>query len=118
MRKFNITVDGKKYEVEVDEILSENSNINTVQQQVAQPIIQEPAKPITTGEGEAIKAPMPGVVLSIICDNKQIKKGEPILMLEAMKMENNIAATKDGFVTVTVAKGANVNTGDILAYIK
>ncbi len=119
MRKFNITVDGKNYIVEVEEIGSSTQSqiskaVSNTEEKASAPA---PAKAVS-GEGEPIKAPMPGVILSITADNKNVKNGEPILVMEAMKMENNISAPKDGFVTVVVSKGANVNTGDILAYIK
>lgn len=121
MRKFNITVDGKNYIVEVEELGNSTSTqsseaISKTEVKASAPA-QAPAKAVS-GEGEPIKAPMPGVILSITADNKNVKTGDPILVMEAMKMENNISAPKDGFVTVVVSKGANVNTGDILAYIK
>ena len=62
---------------------------------------------------------MPGMVVGFkVADGATVKKGDAILVLEAMKMENDIAATADGVVSFVAAKGANVNTGDLLAVIK
>jgi biotin carboxyl carrier protein len=74
----------------------------------------------TKGEGESLKAPMPGTILDIkVTQGSNVKKGEVLFILEAMKMENEITATKDGVVTqISVAKGALVATNDVLAVIQ
>ncbi|MBQ3479472.1 MAG: acetyl-CoA carboxylase biotin carboxyl carrier protein subunit, partial [Clostridia bacterium] len=65
---------------------------------------------------EAIKAPMPGNINAVNVSNGQsVKKGDVLVILEAMKMENEIMAPRDGVVaSVNVTKGATVNTGDVL----
>jgi biotin carboxyl carrier protein len=61
---------------------------------------------------------MPGTILGLkVTDGTTVKKGQSILVLEAMKMENDIAANADGVITFSVAKGASVSTGDLLAVI-
>ena len=62
---------------------------------------------------------MPGMVMNFkVANGAQVKKGEAVLVLEAMKMENDIAACADGVITFVAAKGANVSTGEVLAVIK
>ena len=67
--------------------------------------------------GVKLEAPMPGTVLKInVKVGDSVKKGDTVLILEAMKMENEIAAPADGVIaSVNVAQGASVNTGDVLA---
>ena len=74
-----------------------------------------PAAPVLAG-GEALKSPMPGSVVTIkAAVGQQVKKGDVLLILEAMKMENEIAAPRDAtIVQVVVKQGATVNTGDPL----
>lgn len=72
------------------------------------------------GDGETLKAPMPGTILAVkVNSGSAVKRGELLFILEAMKMENEIVAPRDGVVTQILAgKGASVSTGDILAVIK
>lgn len=116
MRKFRIVVEGKPYEVEVEEIGSESvqSSLTSVSQ------VREIAavKPVVNTAGTQLKSPMPGNVLKLSVPNgSAVKKGQTILVLEAMKMENDIAANADGIVSFNVNKGSTVNTGDLLAVI-
>lgn len=110
MRKFNVTVNGKSYEVEVEEAGSA----------VSAPVAAAPApqKPVS-GEGTALKAPMPGLILALAhADGDTVKQNEKVVVLEAMKMENDINAPVGGTITYAVKKGDNVETGTVLAYIK
>ena len=76
-------------------------------------------KQAASGTGKAVNAPMPGTILKIaVANGKQVKEGELIFVLEAMKMENDIVAPASGIFTATVAEGAKVNTGDLIAEIK
>ncbi len=74
------------------------------------------AAPVMTGRGEAITAPLPGKILRVnIHTGDRVKSGDILIILEAMKMENEIMASKDGVVTqVFVAKGSDVDTGAVL----
>ena len=114
MRKFIVNVNGNSYEVEVEEVGA------AANAPVAAPVAAAPAAtaaPKATSApvagGTPVKAPMPGNVLDIKVSNGQaVKKGDVLVILEAMKMENEISAPQDGTVTVVASKGATVNTGD------
>ncbi len=115
MRKFNVTVNGKTYSVDVEEVGGDNSA------PVAPAAAAAPApapKPVV-GDGTPLKAPMPGLILGLAHkDGDTVKKNEKVIVLEAMKMENDINAPADGVITYVVKKGDNVDTGAVLAYIK
>lgn len=122
MRKFNVKVNGKSYDVEVDEIGGTSAAAPvSVQAAPAAPAAAPASAPAAAvkGEGTPIKAPMPGLVLSLAhSDGDSVKENEKILVLEAMKMENDINATASGQITYAVKKGDSVDTGAVLAYIK
>ena len=71
------------------------------------------AAPVITGAGEPVNAPMPGTILKVnVTAGQAVKAGTVLVVLEAMKMENEIMAPKDGTVSqVVVSKGATVDTG-------
>ncbi|MCM1367399.1 MAG: acetyl-CoA carboxylase biotin carboxyl carrier protein subunit [Roseburia sp.] len=115
MRKFNVVVNGKSYAVDVEEIEGD------AQSAVAPVSAAAPTQPkaAVSGEGTPIKAPMPGLILSLAhSDGDTVKQNEKVLVLEAMKMENDVNATVGGTITYAVKKGDNVETGAVLAYIK
>ncbi|MCR5610813.1 MAG: biotin/lipoyl-binding protein [Clostridiales bacterium] len=117
MRKFLVNVNGTSYEVEVEEI-----NGSEVKSQAAIPAPAAPAAAPTpvSGAAETISAPMPGTIIAVnvkVGDN--FKRGQVLLVLEAMKMENEILAPRDGAVlNINTQKGANVNSGDVLIAFK
>ncbi len=70
-------------------------------------------------KGKTVNAPMPGTILKItVANGKQVKEGDVIFVLEAMKMENDIVSPASGVFTATVSEGAKVNTGDLIAEIQ
>ena len=107
MATYRVKLNGETYEVEVEKI--DASEVKTV---------QEAPKAASEG-GEAVKAPMPGNILSVNVQNgKAVKKGEVLFILEALKMENEILAPCDGTVSaVSVQKGQTVETGVLLCTI-
>ncbi len=123
MKKFNVTVNGSKYEVEVEEVGGAASASAPIAPSAPAPVAAAPTAPKTapaaTGKAGSVKvsAPMPGTVLKFnVKVGDSVKKGDTILMLEAMKMENEIAAPADGVIaSIDVDQGAAVNTGDTLA---
>ncbi len=134
MKKFLIRVNGKQYEVEVEEIKNTTSQpqpsnpqpqVQTAPQ--AAPKVEEKApqaaepKKVVAQEGqEVVKAPMPGNILKInVHEGDSVNKGDVLLILEAMKMENEILAPRDGkVVSIAVSEGASVNTGDDMVVLE
>lgn len=115
MRKFNVVVNGKSYEVDVEEVGGDGASVSIAPAAAPAPT----AKPVVSGEGTPVKAPMPGLILGLAHkDGDVVKKNEKVVVLEAMKMENDINAPADGTITYVVKKGDNVDTGAVLAYIK
>lgn len=123
---YKVTLNGKIYEVEVEKgeavIQAEYeaalpSVAPAVQPQAAAVSAPAPAPvaaaPVAQGSGNAIKAPMPGNINAVkVASGQAVKKGDVLIILEAMKMENEIVADKDGKVgQVFVQKGATVDTG-------
>lgn len=113
MRKFNMKVNGKSYEVEVEEVgVTESSAVVPVQTAAPAPS----AAP--AGKGTAVNAPMPGLVLKLsVASGTTVKRGDKIVVLEAMKMENDITAPVDGVISYAVKQGDSVETGALLATI-
>lgn len=112
MRKFNIKVNGQAYEVEVEEVAGGFAPAPVV------PVAAAPAPAVAPAGGTQLKAPMPGTVIDFKATNgAAVKKGQTVLILEAMKMENEIVAPVDGVITFVASKGASVNTDDLLAVI-
>lgn len=119
--KYKITLNNKVFEVEVEEgkavILSEN-NAAAAAAPAAPAAAPTPAA-APAGSGEAVNSPLPGTVLSIAVQNGQaVKTGDILVVVEAMKMENEIVAPRDGTVSsVAVSKGAAVESGTPLVYL-
>ena len=111
---FDVTVNGATYEVE-----SENAPVAApAPQPTAAPVQAAPAaaapaaKP--AGAGEKVASPLPGVIIEIsVKEGQQVKAGQKVAILEAMKMENEIPAPKDGTITdIHVHKGDTLQEGD------
>ena len=131
MRKFNVTVDGVSYEVEVEEIGGAVAQTPVTVAPVSAPVQVAPAPvkvapaqktvasaPKAVAGGAPVKAPMPGNIMKLlVAEGASVTKGQPILVLEAMKMENDIVADKDGVVSFAVKAGDTVETGATLATI-
>lgn len=135
MRKFNIKVNGQAYEVEVEEVAGGFAPAPVVPvaaapapavAPVAAPAPEKaevkaapaPAPVAAPAGGTQLKAPMPGTVIDFKATNgAAVKKGQTVLILEAMKMENEIVAPADGVITFVASKGASVNTDNLLAVI-
>ncbi len=122
MRRFNVTVNGNAYDVAVEEITdgSAPAPVAAAPKKAAPAPKAAPAAPkAAAGAGEKVSAPMPGTILDIkVSNGDAVKKGQVIMVLEAMKMENDIVAPCDGSVTsILVNKGDSVNSSNTLATI-
>lgn len=118
MRNFVVTIDGKSYQVAVEEVGAASGETKRIVP-VVQPSSQsQPVKSSVNVKGEKLLSPFPGLIKNIlVADGDSVKKDQPIIVLEAMKMDNEITAPCDGKVTLSVAKGANVETNTVLAVI-
>ena len=126
--KYIVTLNGKKYEVEVEEGQATAQYVGVAEAPAAAapapaaaPVVEKRvAAPAPTGSGDAIRSPMPGTILKVNAVNgARVKAGDILFVLEAMKMENEIVAPKDGVITsVATQKGASVETDAILATIQ
>lgn len=126
MKKFRVLVNGSEYNVEIEELSGGSTASAPVaptakpSASVAKPASPAPAKPtpakVEAAVGGAIIAPMPGTVLSVAVEvGSAVTKGQTLLVLEAMKMENEIQAPADGTVQeLNASQGLSVNAGDTL----
>lgn len=136
MKKFKVTVNGQVYEVEVEEV----GAVETAAPVVSKPVVTPVATPVVTPTKEAaatappkpevhaptpegavtIKAPMPGKISAVKVDvNQTVTRGDVVVVLEAMKMQNDITTNQDGkIVQLRVQVGDSVKTGDILAVLQ
>lgn len=134
MRQFNITVNGQSYQVSVEEVggapvayapvaapapvpMAAPAAAVAAVTAAPAPVAAPAAAPVAGGE--KVNAPMPGTILDVkVAEGAAVKKGDILLILEAMKMENEILAPVDGVVKqVVTSKGASVNSGDPLVVI-
>ena len=118
MRNFIVTIDGKSYSVGVEEV-GESENITERKPvEAAAPAAAQKSALKVSADGEKVLSPFPGIIKNLlVADGTAVKKDQPIMVLEAMKMDNEITAPCDGKVTFNVAKGANVETNAVLAVI-
>ena len=126
MKSYRVHIDGKSYEVDIEEL--GDSPRQTAPLATARPAAPPrqaspqagtapaAATAATAAGSDVIVAPMPGTILRIaVTTGDRVGKGDTLLILEAMKMENEILAPRDGSVAqVHVASGASVNAGDAL----
>lgn len=131
--KYKVTLNNKIYEVDVEEgraMLIDEYELKAPAAPAAQPAASASvpasaapaspcASPAAVAGGEAVKSPMPGNILKInVSAGQHVEEGDVIIILEAMKMENEVVATKTGTIAqITVTKGAVVETGATLAVI-
>jgi biotin carboxyl carrier protein len=134
MKKYYVTVNGNRYEVEVEEVSEGFESSASAAVKTSAPSAQDiqpkeapraadPPKPsaknVPAG-GEKINCPMPGTIVDIsVKEGASVKKGDLLFVLEAMKMENEIVSPVEGRITsIAVTKGQTVNTEDLLAVIE
>ena len=132
MRNFVITVNGKSYQVGVEEVGASAPVVAAPVVAAPAPVAAPVAKPAPVAapapapapvaaapaNGEKVLSPFPGLIKNLLVANgATVKKDQPILVLEAMKMDNDITAPCDGVVTFQTTKGANVESDSVLAVI-
>lgn len=119
MRNFVVTIDGKSYSVGVEEVSADGTTVAAATPApVAEKKEVKTEQKTVAANGEKVLSPFPGLVKNlIVADGAQVKKDQPIIVLEAMKMDNEITAPCDGKITFNCAKGANVETNTVLAVI-
>ena len=114
MKKYKVTVNGTAYEIELEELTGAAPAAAT-----AAPV-PTPAPAAAPAGGEQVTSPMPGTILSInVAAGDAVKRGQVLMVLEAMKMENEIMCPCDGKIaSVNTSKGASVESGTLLCVIQ
>ena len=127
--KYKVTLNNRVYEVEVEqgeamlvdeyELAAPAAPAPVAAAPVAAAAPAAAAAPVAVAAGEPVKSPMPGNILKInVTQGQQVSEGDVIMILEAMKMENEIVATRSGTIAqIAISKGAVVETGAVLAVI-
>ena len=135
MRNLVVTVNGKSYQVGVEEVGGSSTVVPVVASVAPVAAVAAPAAPApaqvsapapaaapapkaVVGDGEKVLSPFPGLIKNLlVAEGATVTKDQPILVLEAMKMDNDITAPCDGVVSFAVTKGANVDSDAVLAGI-
>lgn len=118
MKNLKITVNGTTYDVQVEETGASSAPVASAPAPVAAPAPAAAPAP-SAGAGTKVESPMPGTVLDIkVANGATVNEGDPVVILEAMKMENEINAPCSGTVTsICVNKGDSVDSGTVLVTI-
>ena len=143
MKEYKYTINGEKYEVAVNEVADTTAKVTVngveytvewekpeekkpatvvrpVVKPVAAPAAAAPVAAATPVNGHPIKPPLPGVIIDVKVNiGDTVAKGQTVVLLEAMKMENNINADRDGKVaSIAVSKGDTVADGAVLIVLE
>ncbi|MCR4925121.1 MAG: biotin/lipoyl-binding protein [Clostridiales bacterium] len=118
MKNYTITVNGQAYDVQVEEKGAGSAATASAPVQASAPVAAPKAAPASAG-AEKVTAPMPCTILDIkVKVGDSVKRGDTLVILEAMKMENSVVAPRDAVIaSVNVAKGDNVDSGTTLVTI-
>ena len=124
MKKYNVTVNGTAYEITLEVV--DAADVKAAPAPVAAPAPAAAPAPVAASApvaapagGETVNSPMPGTILSVNVQNgAAVKKGDVLMILEAMKMENEIMSPCDGTIaSINVNAGQSVETGAVLCVI-
>lgn len=120
--QLTVTVNGKAYQVELPEhVAAARPTIHPMTAQAAAPAAYTPAPaPAAAGAAAAVTSPLPGTITKVnVAAGQKVKKGDVLLVMEAMKMANDVVAEADGTVQkVCVKEGQSVNQGDVLIQLQ
>ncbi len=116
MSKYKITIDGTTYEVDVERVAEESPVSISKEPAGVKPTTPAPVKTENKEVKTAVRSPMPGMIIAIKAEiGENVHKGQAIIVLEAMKMNNEIASPCDGILSaIHTSRGAAVQGGDIL----
>lgn len=117
IKVYRLKIADKVYEVEVESISEKEGSISATKPQAAQEVKQE--APVSSGNEIVVEAPMQGSIFEIVASvGDEVKAGDELIILEAMKMENPIVAPQAGkVVKILVSKGETVDTGKALVVL-
>lgn len=117
MKKYRVNVNGSLYEIEIEEMDASAAKRAPAAAPAPAPAVKPAAAPV--GAGTKVNAPMPGTILDVkVQAGQSVKRGQVLVILEAMKMENEIQAPCDGKITgINVRKGDSVETAALLCTI-
>ena len=124
MKKYKVNVNGTNYEIGIELMSESEAAASKTAAPAPAPAPAPAAAPAAaaapvSGDGKLVTCPMPGTILDVkVSEGQQVKSGDVLMILEAMKMENEIMAPCDGQVTAVVEKGTTAQTGMVLCTIK
>ena len=135
MKKYNFEIDGKKFEVEVNLISSNNAEVRVnnknfdikisndlTESKKTEPKKTEPKKAEQSVQGNPgdLLALMPGKIIKVlVSEGQKIKMGEPVIIMESMKMEQTIVSSADGAIeSVNVSEGETIEVGSVMIVIR
>ena len=119
MKIYKVKVNGKLYEVELESVSEKDGAISAPQKEETPAKAAPAVAPVSAGSGTPLKAPLQGTILDVkVKVGDKVKKGQAVVILEAMKLENEVVAPEDGVITeVKVSKGQTVNNQEVLLVI-
>lgn len=121
---YKVKVEGREYQVEVEEMTDYPQEMTAVSRPAGSaasvPAVSSQAVSTSSGSGTPVKAPLQGVILGLaVKPGDSVKKGDVLLKIEALKMENEVFAPSDGIIdSVNVQDGQRVGSGDVLCTIR
>ncbi|MBE7043939.1 MAG: biotin/lipoyl-binding protein [Ruminococcaceae bacterium] len=120
MKKYKVNVNGTEYEIGIELLSDDQAAAAPAPKAAPAPAPQAaPAPAAASGAGEQVACPMPGTILDVkVSEGQSVNAGDVLMILEAMKMENEIMAPCAGKVTSVIAKGTTVQTGTVLCTIQ
>ena len=129
MKKYNFEIDGKKFEVEVNLLNSNDAQVKVndknfdikISNNLSEPKKSEPKIPDQSVQGNPgdLLALMPGKILKVlVSEGQKIKMGEPVIIMESMKMEQTIVSSADGVInSINVKEGETIEVGSVMIVI-